>query len=79
MGKFLHYIVILISLPAIFSFDLVKSLKHVIEKGDTKAAPMALKVVANLAVNQEKHELIHDTGIVPFKNFLLSVLLVLTL
>lgn len=48
----------------VFSHDVMKSLKVVIEKGDTKAAPMALKVVANVAVHQEKHQLIHDTGLV---------------
>lgn len=33
-----------------------------IEEGDAKAAPMALKVVANIAVHWENHQLIQDTG-----------------
>ncbi|MPC60967.1 Protein SERAC1 [Portunus trituberculatus] len=49
---------------AIFTKDLVKALKRVITDGGAKATPMALKVVANIAVHQEHHPLIHDTGLV---------------
>ena len=41
----------------------MKALKEVIEGNGAKAAPMALKVVANIAVHPELHPLIHDTGI----------------
>ncbi|XP_045132246.1 protein SERAC1-like [Portunus trituberculatus] len=49
---------------SIFTKDLVKALKRVITDGGAKATPMALKVVANIAVHQEHHPLIHDTGLV---------------
>lgn len=50
-------------LSAIFTKDLGKVLKRVIESDSAKATPMALKVVANIAVHPEHHHLIHDTGI----------------
>ncbi|KAK8398146.1 hypothetical protein O3P69_003819 [Scylla paramamosain] len=49
---------------SIFTKDLVKALKRVIEGGGAKATPMALKVLANIAVHPEHHHLIHDTGLV---------------
>lgn len=49
---------------SIFTKDLGKVLKRVIESDDAKATPMALKVVANIAVHPEHHHLIHDTGLV---------------
>ena len=44
-----------------FSSELVTALKGVIE-GGTKAAPLALKVIANLTVHPHHHHLIQDTG-----------------